>query len=88
LVSGNGVVLTATWLLPVALFPSSWDAGDLYGPRLASQQEKGASHDINTTEDNNATKFKDNKGKQKQVKRDSFSLGSYDVYVKEPHSST
>lgn len=29
---GNGVVLTATWLLPVALIPMSWDAGDIHGP--------------------------------------------------------
>jgi len=34
---GNGVVLTATWLLPVALLPMPWDAGDIYGPRLAPQ---------------------------------------------------
>ena len=81
-------MLTATWLLPVALFPTSWDAGDLYGPRLASQRGKSASHDINTTEDKNATKFNNNKGKQKQVERNPFSLGSYDMYVKEPHSST
>jgi len=26
------VVLTATWLLPVALVPMTWDAGDIYGP--------------------------------------------------------
>jgi len=31
---GNGVVLTATWLLPVALVPMEWDAGDIYGPVL------------------------------------------------------
>ena len=31
---GNGVVLTATWLLPVALVPMTWDAGDIYGPPL------------------------------------------------------
>ncbi|KAF9011121.1 hypothetical protein BDQ17DRAFT_1420548 [Cyathus striatus] len=31
---GNGVVLTATWLLPVALIPMAWDAGDIYGPSL------------------------------------------------------
>ncbi|KAG6854150.1 hypothetical protein C0991_010061 [Blastosporella zonata] len=31
---GNGVVLTATWLLPVALIPMPWDAGDIYGPRI------------------------------------------------------
>lgn len=30
--TGNGVVLTATWLLPVALLPMAWDAGDIYGP--------------------------------------------------------
>ncbi|KAF5385215.1 hypothetical protein D9615_001114 [Tricholomella constricta] len=29
---GNGVVLTATWLLPVALIPMAWDAGDIHGP--------------------------------------------------------
>lgn len=27
------MVLTATWLLPVALLPIPWDAGDIYGPR-------------------------------------------------------
>ncbi|KAG6911320.1 hypothetical protein DXG01_000991 [Tephrocybe rancida] len=31
---GNGVVLTATWLLPVALIPMAWDAGDIHGPRI------------------------------------------------------
>jgi hypothetical protein len=31
--SGNGVVLTATWLLPVALIPTAWDAGDIEGPK-------------------------------------------------------
>ena len=69
--SGNGVVLTATWLLPVALLPMSWDAGDIYGPRLVSQQEKDAppSDDINTSGDKNATK--DDKGKQKQAKKKS-----------------
>ncbi|KAF8079099.1 hypothetical protein FPV67DRAFT_95718 [Lyophyllum atratum] len=29
---GDGVVLTATWLLPVALIPMSWDAGHIHGP--------------------------------------------------------
>ena len=67
--SGNGVVLTATWLLPVALLPMSWDAGDIYGPRLSTQEEKDAppSDDINTTGDESATK--DEKGKQKQGKQ-------------------
>ena len=67
-------MLTATWLLPVALLPMSWDAGDIYGPRLASQQGKGTppSHDINTTEGKNATKSNDNKGKQKQAKKKSI----------------
>ena len=74
LISGNGVVLTATWLLPVALLPMSWDAGDIHGPRLAPQQEKDerSSHDNNTTEDKNATKSNDNKGKQKQAKKKSI----------------
>ncbi|KAH0591251.1 hypothetical protein H2248_001342 [Termitomyces sp. 'cryptogamus'] len=31
---GNGVVLSATWLLPVALIPMAWDAGDIYGPPI------------------------------------------------------
>ena len=70
--SGNGVVLTATWLLPVALLPMSWDAGDIYGPRPLSQEEKDAppSNDINTTKEKNATK--DEKGKQKQAKKKSI----------------
>lgn len=36
---GNGVVLTATWLLPVALIPMAWDAGDIYGPVLLPKPE-------------------------------------------------
>ncbi|KAF5312370.1 hypothetical protein D9619_002779 [Psilocybe cf. subviscida] len=36
---GNGVVLTATWLLPVALLPMTWDAGDIYGPRPPPKPE-------------------------------------------------
>lgn len=36
---GNGVMLTATWLLPVALIPSSWDAGDIHGPSLRPSNE-------------------------------------------------
>jgi hypothetical protein len=67
---GNGVVLTATWLLPVALLPMSWDAGDIYGPHLASQQEKDTrpsdSHDTGNK------KASDDKGKQKQAKKKSI----------------
>ncbi|KAF4612215.1 hypothetical protein D9613_004099 [Agrocybe pediades] len=37
---GNGVVLTATWLLPVALIPMTWDAGDIYGPRPPPSPEE------------------------------------------------
>lgn len=37
---GNGVVLTATWLLPVALVPMAWDAGDIYGPRAPPKPEE------------------------------------------------
>lgn len=28
------MVLTATWLLPVALVPMAWDAGDIHGPPI------------------------------------------------------
>lgn len=37
---GNGVVLTATWLLPVALLPMAWDAGTIYRPILYPEQEE------------------------------------------------
>lgn len=37
---GNGVVLTASWILPVALVPMAWDAGDIYGPRLPPEIEE------------------------------------------------
>ncbi|KAF9453892.1 hypothetical protein P691DRAFT_657724 [Macrolepiota fuliginosa MF-IS2] len=36
---GNGVALTATWILPVALIPMAWDAGDIYGPVLLPKPE-------------------------------------------------
>ncbi|KAJ3518010.1 hypothetical protein NLJ89_g130 [Agrocybe chaxingu] len=36
----NGVVLTATWVLPVALLPMSWDAGDIYRPIAAPTPEE------------------------------------------------
>lgn len=37
---GNGVVLTATWLLPVALLPMAWDAGTIYRPVLLPELEE------------------------------------------------
>jgi len=37
---GNGVVLTATWLLPVALLPMAWNAGDIYRPILPPSPEE------------------------------------------------
>ncbi|KAF8808048.1 hypothetical protein BYT27DRAFT_7223798 [Phlegmacium glaucopus] len=70
---GNGVVLTATWLLPVALIPMSWDAGDIYGPRLASEEERSApSSDDNAAEGAKASKSSDDKGKQKQATKKSI----------------
>jgi hypothetical protein len=36
---GNGVVLSATWLLPVALLPMAWDAGHIYGPSLPKPED-------------------------------------------------
>lgn len=60
--------MTATWLLPVALLPMSWDAGDIYGPRLASQQERDAPpSDDNVAEAKKASKSNDDKEKQKQA---------------------
>ncbi|EAU92314.2 hypothetical protein CC1G_00533 [Coprinopsis cinerea okayama7 len=41
---GNGVVLTATWLLPVALIPMAWDAGDIFGPKLPPEIEEDIKH--------------------------------------------
>jgi len=72
---GNGVILTATWLLPVALLPMSWDAGDIYGPRLASQEERNVPpSDDNTAEEAKASssKPKADKGKQKQATKKSI----------------
>lgn len=72
---GNGVILTATWLLPVALLPMSWDAGDIYGPRLASQEERNVPpSDDNTAEEAKASSFKPkaDKGKQKQATKKSI----------------
>ncbi|TFK41992.1 hypothetical protein BDQ12DRAFT_349868 [Crucibulum laeve] len=39
---GNGVVLTATWLLPVAVVPMAWDAGDINGPSLPPKFDEKA----------------------------------------------
>jgi len=71
---GNGVVLTATWLLPVALLPMSWDAGDIHGPRLASQEERDAPpSDENTIEKAKTSEYGgDDKGKQKQSTKKSI----------------
>ncbi|KAF9532109.1 hypothetical protein CPB83DRAFT_760318 [Crepidotus variabilis] len=38
--NGNGVVLTATWLLPVALLPMAWDAGAIFRPVAAPTPEE------------------------------------------------
>ena len=65
---GNGVVLTATWLLPVALLPMPWDAGDIHGPRLASQ-------DMSPSDDNGkktSTKSDSDKGKREKTKKNSI----------------
>lgn len=34
------MVLTATWLLPVALLPMTWDAGTIYQPVLLPDPEE------------------------------------------------
>ena len=70
-------MLTATWLLPVALLPMSWDAGDIYGPRQQEKDAPPSGNNINTTDDKSATKSSndnsnDAKGKQKQPKKKSI----------------
>ena len=37
---GDGVVLSATWLLPVALLPMAWDARVIYRPILSPTPEE------------------------------------------------
>lgn len=37
---GNGVVLSATWILPVALLPMTWDAGYIFRPILPPKPEE------------------------------------------------
>lgn len=60
---GNGVVLTATWLLPVALIPMAWDAGDIHGPSNRPPTPKG----VNVNEaDKSAVKEGGNKLKKKK----------------------
>ncbi len=34
------MVLTATWILPVALLPMAWDAGDIFRPILLPKPEE------------------------------------------------
>ncbi|KAF8956081.1 hypothetical protein BDZ97DRAFT_1853534 [Flammula alnicola] len=68
---GNGVVLTATWLLPVALLPMSWDAGDIYGPRPRPKAEEisaAAKEEDKSTDDDNSA----DKGKKKEEKKKSL----------------
>ncbi|KAG6851388.1 hypothetical protein H0H93_005786 [Arthromyces matolae] len=63
--SGNGVVLSATWLLPVALIPMAWDAGDIYGPPNRPPTPQGPASDPEEGGDNK------NKGKEKEKNRKS-----------------
>ena len=69
---GNGVVLTATWLLPVALIPMPWDAGDIHGPGLAPKQEKDAPPPPLDSSGSKNNEANDDKGKQKQAKKKSI----------------
>ncbi|KAH9855441.1 hypothetical protein C2E23DRAFT_723754, partial [Lenzites betulinus] len=39
---GNGVTLTATWLLPIALIPGTWENSDVPQPPVAPQSPSGS----------------------------------------------
>uniref|UniRef100_A0A8H7YAG6 Uncharacterized protein n=1 Tax=Psilocybe cubensis TaxID=181762 RepID=A0A8H7YAG6_PSICU len=68
---GNGVVLTATWLLPVALIPMSWDAGDIYGPRppLKPEEITGEVHTEPPSTKNESGEKEKSKEKKKSLFR-------------------
>ncbi|KAG6874395.1 hypothetical protein C0995_015131 [Termitomyces sp. Mi166 len=59
---GNGVVLSATWLLPVALIPMAWDAGDIYGPPI---RPPPATTPPDPQMDHAPSGFQNRKGKEK-----------------------
>ncbi|TFK26663.1 hypothetical protein FA15DRAFT_667134 [Coprinopsis marcescibilis] len=42
---GNGIVLSATWILPVALIPMAWDAGNIQGPLFLPEEVRGELED-------------------------------------------
>ncbi|CAA7268066.1 unnamed protein product [Cyclocybe aegerita] len=70
---GNGVVLTATWVLPVALLPMSWDAGDIYRPiaaptpeEIAAAQEAAAKAAAEKAAKEQAKEASGDQGKQKR----------------------
>ncbi|KAF9469751.1 hypothetical protein BDZ94DRAFT_1243174 [Collybia nuda] len=63
---GNGVVLTATWLLPVALIPMAWDAGTIHGPSSVPLPPKDGEEA--TAEGNNAPYTDGNGGGSKSKK--------------------
>lgn len=69
-------MLTATWLLPVALVPMTWDAGDIHGPvgpppdwdSVAAEAAAAAAAAVKEQEDNNTPETKI-KSKSKSIFR-------------------
>ncbi|KAJ3509374.1 hypothetical protein NMY22_g16318 [Coprinellus aureogranulatus] len=64
---GSGVVLTATWLLPVALLPMAWDAGTIYRPILYPspeeiQKAEEEAREAEENENGKSSKVKDGEG--------------------------
>jgi len=77
---GNGMSCVNCYL---AFFPSlflsmSWDADDIYGPRLASQQ--GKDHQTIILLVRTKMPPKTVKGSRSKLKRNPFSLGNYNSF--------
>ncbi|KAG6899063.1 hypothetical protein C0993_001259 [Termitomyces sp. T159_Od127] len=66
---GNGVVLSATWLLPVALIPMAWDAGDIYGPPLRPLSTPAESSSGRVDKASSGSENKKGQGKEKSKSR-------------------
>lgn len=60
--------MSATWLLPVALVPMAWDAGDIYGP-LPVLDPENKKAGLSTTPSPNKQDAQDNTQKKSLMSR-------------------
>lgn len=65
-------MLTATWLLPVALVPMTWDAGDIYGPVLLPKPEDRTAPEKDNTKETEPDKQEKKQEKPKEKKASIF----------------